>query len=105
MTPTRSPSASASRRSWVTKSALPPPPHEVAELPLQLGARNGIERAERLVEEKERRIGREGARHADPLALAARELMGPPLCERRRLQADEPQELVDARVDPLALPA
>ena len=38
---------------------------------MQFGAGDGIERAERLVHQEDGRIGRQGARHAYALALAA----------------------------------
>ena len=50
---------------------------DAPELAVQLGARDGIERAERLVHQQDRRIGGERARDADALALAARELAAP----------------------------
>ncbi len=46
---------------------------EGAELALKFGAGDRIERAKRLVHKKDGRIGRESARDADALALAARE--------------------------------
>ena len=42
--------------------------------PMELGARDRVERAEWLVHQEDRRVGRERARHADALALAAGEL-------------------------------
>ena len=60
----------------------------------------GIERAERLVHQQHRRIGRQRARHADALALAARQLVGPAARETRRREADQRQQLVDARRRP-----
>ena len=50
---------------------------DAAELGVQLGAGQRIERAERLVHQQHRRIDRQRARHADALALAARQLVGP----------------------------
>jgi hypothetical protein len=44
---------------------------EGAEFALKLGASDGIEGAERLVHEKDGRVGSEGAGDADALALAA----------------------------------
>ena len=74
--PSRSATRAASRRSWVTKTRrLPELSLERAELVLQLAPRDRIERAERLVEEQQRRVGGERACHADALALAARELV------------------------------
>ena len=56
-----------------------------AELAMQLGSRDRIERAERLVHQQHRRIGRERARQADALPLPARQLVGPAAAELRRL--------------------
>ena len=70
--------ASPRRRSWVTKSAVRRwRCWSAAELALQLGARHRIEGAEGLVEQHERRVGRERARHADALALSAGQLVRP----------------------------
>ena len=55
-----------------------------------------VERRHRLVENEERRIERERARQADALALAAAELVRIAL-EVRRIEADEPKQLRDAR--------
>ena len=46
------------------------------ELVLQALAGDRVDRAERLVHEHERRVGGQGARDADALALAAGELAG-----------------------------
>ena len=52
------------------------------ELAPELGARDRIERAERLVHQQDRRIDRQRARDADPLPLAARQLVRPARRER-----------------------
>ena len=71
----RSPIVIASSMSWVTKTivlrdlAVQPP-----QLLLEARARDRVERAERLVHQQHRRVGRERAREADALALPAREL-------------------------------
>ena len=49
---------------------------QVAELVLQAGADERIERAEGLVHQQDRRIGGQGAGEADALALAAAQLRG-----------------------------
>ena len=49
----------------------------------------GIERAERLVHQQDRRIGRQRARHADALTLAARQFIRPAPRVLRRLQPDQ----------------
>ena len=55
-----------------------------------------VERRDRLVEDEERRVQRERARQADALPLAAAELVRIAL-EVRRVEADEPEQLGDAR--------
>jgi hypothetical protein len=56
-----------------------------------------IERRDRLVEDHERRVQRERACQADPLTLAAAELVWIPI-EMRCAQADEAEQLRDARL-------
>ena len=51
---------------------------DAPKLAVQLAARDGIERAERLVHQQNRRIGGERARDPDALALAAGQLLRPP---------------------------
>ena len=48
---------------------------ESSEFVLQLGAHDGVDRAERLVHQEHRRVGGERAGHADALLLAAGELV------------------------------
>ena len=55
-----------------------------------------VERRDRLVEDDERRVERERARQADALPLAAAELVRVAL-EVRRVEADQPEQLGDAR--------
>ena len=69
----RSASAAASWRSWVTSSAAVPGGEDVAQLGEQLGARRGVEGAERLVEQQQPRREGERAGEADALRLAAGE--------------------------------
>ena len=63
----------------------------------QLGADLGVERAERLVEQQHARLDRQRAGERHALALAAGELRR--VARRGSRQADEPQQLVDPRVD------
>ncbi len=77
---------------------------DAPELAVQLAARDGIERAERLVHQQNRRIRRERARHADALALAARQLLRPARGEVIDAEADERQQLADARRDTRLVP-
>ena len=67
------------------------------QLLLQPGARDRIEGAERLVHQHHGRVGREGAREPDALALAAGELRGVAGAVVARGQVDEVEQLVDAR--------
>ena len=79
----RSASANASRMSCVTiMHRLAQTVLDAAELAVQLGTRDRIERAERLVHQENRRIDRQRPRNADALPLAARELVRPPRAER-----------------------
>ena len=55
-----------------------------AELALQLGPRDRVERAERFVHQQHRRIGRERPRDADPLPLPAGKLRRASACHARR---------------------
>ena len=63
---------------------------------LEAGARDRVERAERLVHQQHRRVGGERAREADALALAARELRRVALGVGL-LEPDELEQLGDAR--------
>ena len=92
------PSANASAMSCVTISdGLPQVALDALELALQLGSRDRIERAERLVHQQHRRIGGQRARHADTLALPARQLVRPACRKVGRRQADELEQLRRAR--------
>ena len=68
-------------------------PEPVAEL----GADARVERAERLVEKEDLRVGGERAREGHSLALSARQLRG--IATGERFELDEPQQLVDALAD------
>ena len=83
---------------------LRPGAPELHELALQLEARDRVERGERLVEEEERRLGREGARDADALALPAGELARGARAELGGRKSHAREQLVDARVDARLLP-
>jgi hypothetical protein len=77
---------------------------EAQELVLEALAGDRVERAERLVHQHHRRVGRERAGDSDALALPARELrrVAPRHLVR---QADQLEQLGDARVDAAAVPA
>ena len=75
MTAIRSARRKASARSWVTRTmVLPERLPQLQELPVELQAGEGVEGAEGLVEEDDRRIGGEGPGEGDALALASGEL-------------------------------
>ena len=76
----------------------------IAKFALQLGARDGIERAEGLVHQKDGGVGSEGSRDAYSLTLAARKLGGPTMGEFGRLKADEMEQLIDAGIQPGRVP-
>jgi hypothetical protein len=70
-----------------------------AEFALEFGTGDGIEGAEGLVHQKNRRIGGEGASDADALALAARKFAGTALGKFARIEADEVEHFLDAGGD------
>ena len=72
----RSPSSRASSMSWVTNTTVLRSALQRAELHLQLGAHDRVDRAEGLVHQQHRRLGGERAGHADALLLAAGQLAG-----------------------------
>src|SRR5258708_28112423 len=65
---------------------------ESAEFALQFGAGDGIERAKRLVHEKNWRVGGKGAGDADALALAAGKFTGAARGEFGGIEADKTQQ-------------
>ena len=67
------------------------------ELVLETFADDGVDRAEGLVHEHDRRVRGQGASHAHALPLAARELARIALAVSSGLEAHERQELVGAR--------
>ena len=80
----RSASLIASSMSWVTNTiVLLSRSLDVEELVLQPGSHDRVDRGERLVHEHHRRVGGQGAGHAHPLALAARELGRVPVAATR----------------------
>ena len=74
------------------------------ELVLELLAHHRVDGAERLVHEHHRRVGGQGARHPDPLLLAARELVGVAVGVRLG-QADALEQLHPGGARLLAVPA
>ena len=84
---------------------LSQPRLDAAELLLQLTPRDRVERAERLVHQQDRGIRGEGPRHADALALSARQLIGPPRAVVVVREPDQPEQFADARAHALVLPA
>ena len=81
------------------------PGHKGAKLPLQLEARHWIERAKGLIEQEERWIVGEGARHTDALSLTTGELMRVSRTERHRIESDEREQLTNALLGAGARPA
>ena len=67
---------------------------DLGNLALELLARDGVERAERLVQQQDLRVERERAGDADALLHAARQLMR--IVVRKAVQADETHEARDA---------
>ena len=78
---------------------------EPEQLVLQALADDGIDRAEGLVHEHQRRIDRERAGDADALALATGELRRIAIAVARRVEANQRDQLVDARADSRLVPA
>ena len=69
---------------------------EPQELLLEPDADHRVDRAERLVHQQHRRVGRERPGHADALALTAGELVGIAVAVGRRVEADEVHQLAGA---------
>ena len=102
----RSPIFTASSMSWVTNTiVLRTVVLEPQELVLQPRPGDGVDGAERLVHEQHGRVGGQRARDADALALPARQLGRVPAAVRRRVEADQLEQLVDAGRDASAIPA
>ncbi|ARX88427.1 putative hydrolase [Streptomyces alboflavus] len=78
-------------------------PLEVQELVLEPFAHDGVDGAERLVHQEHRRVGGEGAGHADALALSTGELFGVARPVGLRVEPDEVEEFGGAgpRLGPL----
>ena len=74
------------------------------QLVLESGPHDRVDRAERLVHQQHRRVGGEGAGHADPLLLAAGQLVRVAV-DHRRLEADELGQLCDPVGGALLVPA
>ena len=90
----RSPIVIASSMSCVTKiTVLPTSRCSRRSSVCRRSARDRVERAERLVHQEHRRVGRERAREADALALPARELRR----VARRVAGSRPDELEQLR--------
>src|SRR5216683_2736276 len=77
---------------------------EGAEFALELGASDGIERAEGLIHQKDGRIGGEGTSDADALALAAGKLARTAMREFAGVEADKMQHFIDAGGDARGIP-
>src|SRR6266852_8539151 len=77
---------------------------EGAEFALELGAGDGIERAEGLVHQKKGGISSEGAGNADALALAAGKFAGAAAGKFGWIKSNQGQELPDAHGGAAAVP-
>jgi hypothetical protein len=69
---------------------------EGAELALELGTGDGIERAEGLVHQKNGRIGGESAGDADALTLASGKFAGAAMRKFARVETDKLEHFLDA---------
>ena len=78
---------------------------DAEELPLQPLARQRVDRAERLVHQQHRRVGRQRAGHADALRLAAGQLVGVGAAVALGIEPDELEQLAHAGVDPRPCPS
>ena len=78
---------------------------QLQQLLLQALARDRIHGAEGLVHQEDGGVAPEGAGHPDALALTARQLVGEPAAVALRVEADKLEQLDDAGVDPLLVPA
>ena len=85
--------------SWVTSTIVVEAALNREQVLLRLGADDRVERAEGLVHQQHRRLGRERARHADPLLLAAGELVRECAARSRRVELEQVEQLVHARRD------
>ena len=65
---------------------------------MQSLARHRIERAERLVQQHDARLGRQRPRHADPLLLPTRQLPRPPVAHVG-IEVHQVQQMTDPRRD------
>ncbi|GBC83364.1 hypothetical protein HRbin10_02511 [bacterium HR10] len=78
---------------------------KAVELRAQLPSRDRIERSKWLVQQENRGIGRERARHANTLALSAAQLMRVSAGEDRRLKPHQLKQLAHARGRALRTPS
>ena len=78
---------------------------QAQQLVLQPLAGDGVDGAERLVHQQDRRVGRQGPGHPDPLLLPAGQLPRVPVAVLLGVEVDEVEQLVDARGDAVLLPA
>ena len=79
-------------------------PSQGAEFALQLGTRDGIERAEGLVHQQNGRIDGESTSDADALALAARKFTGAAIGKFRWVKPNQSQELANAHSGAATVP-
>jgi hypothetical protein len=79
-------------------------PGEAAELPLKLGAGDGIERTEGLIHQQDWWIRGESAGYADTLALPAGKFAWAAVGKFRGIQSDKTKELSDSNSSAAAVP-
>ncbi|CAK8736622.1 hypothetical protein SODG_000335 [Sodalis praecaptivus] len=77
---------------------------DAGNFPLQGAAGHRIERAERLVHQQHLRVGGQRARHADPLLLAAGELVWIAVTKLLRIEMQQRQQFAHALVNALTRP-
>ena len=78
---------------------------QAQELVLQAVTGDRVDRAEGLVHEHHRRVGRQRACDADALRLATRQLLGIAVAVLGRVESDEVEQLVGACAGALRVPA
>src|SRR5215475_6057621 len=78
---------------------------DALKLATHLGAGQGIERAERLVHQQNRRVDGQRARKSDALALPAGQFTRVTVGVSLRVEADQIEQFIDARADAVFGPA
>ena len=84
---------------------FPQPLLQLLKFPADFRARQRIERAERLIHQQDRRIGRQRPRHSHALALPAGKLVRIAPQKLRGIETHQRQQLLRARAHALGRPA